>query len=99
MQVELPPMREYQEVDTGLLVKRRRNIIGHIMGLGKTRIAIECCYRTQVQRILVVVPNKLKRNFAREIRKWYPEAPVTIAAGSLEHKMFAITTFDVGFLI
>src|SRR5690606_35799224 len=50
-------------------------------------------------RVLVVVPGYLKDNWADEIHKWLPEAPVTIVKGTRRQREALIHSYQRGYLI
>ena len=65
--------------------KRRGVLIGDEMGLGKTMQGIGAMRVLDAQHVLVLCLTSLKRNWLREVGKWWPEAPASIvdSAGTL----------------
>lgn len=53
-------------------------------GLGKTAQALVAAYTTGSYPLLVVVPNVVKMNWAREVEKWTPQRSVTVVHGDGE---------------
>lgn len=53
-------------------------------GLGKTAQALVAAYVTGSYPLLVVVPNVVKMNWAREVEKWTPQRTVTVVHGDGE---------------
>lgn len=53
-------------------------------GLGKTAQALVAAYVTGSYPLLVVVPNVVKMNWAREVEKWTPQRGVTVVHGDGE---------------
>ena len=56
------------------LVPRRRAALFDDMGLGKTGTAICAAEKLGAQRVLVVCPTVVTRNWEREVRNWAPQA-------------------------
>jgi SWI/SNF-related matrix-associated actin-dependent regulator of chromatin subfamily A-like protein 1 len=48
------------------------------MGLGKSAIAIETAKRRKVRRLLILCPAVGRLVWERELKRWWPQAPVTI---------------------
>lgn len=89
----------FQHDGSAWMANTARCILADEMGLGKTIQAIEAMKLTGASRILVICRNRLKHNWAREIRRWYPIAPVHIVSGTTEDKADIINDFDVGVAI
>ncbi|MBI5160391.1 MAG: DEAD/DEAH box helicase [Micrococcales bacterium] len=53
-------------------------------GLGKTAQALVSAFVTASYPLLVVVPNVVKMNWAREVEKWTPQRSVTVVHGDGE---------------
>lgn len=64
----------HQKADVKFLTVAESAILGNEMGVGKTLSAIRTIAESGSLPALVVCPNGLKGNWAREIRSWYPEA-------------------------
>lgn len=63
----------------------KRGIIADVMGLGKTLTSIIIMAFLNSKRNLIVAPNDVVSNFAREIGKWEPERNL-IALGAIKDK-------------
>lgn len=77
---------EHQHEGVGFLTGRDAGLLAFEQGLGKTFVAIEA-FRTLVRegradRMLVVCPNSLKRNWVAEFEKFAPEVSVDVAEGT-----------------
>ena len=67
----------HQKDGVDFLTHRRSGLLAFEQGLGKTLVAIDA-FRTvleadQADRLLVICPNSLKRNWLAEIGKFAPE--------------------------
>ena len=75
----------HQEEGVAFLRERRSGLLAFEQGLGKTLVAINSFQRITaagaVDRLLVICPNSLKRNWAAEITKFAPGLTVEIAEG------------------
>lgn len=67
------------------MAHEKRGIIADTMGLGKTLTSIILMAFLQSRRNLVVAPNDVVSNFAREIGKWEPDR-MMIALGAIKDK-------------
>lgn len=88
--IKIRDLYPFQEVGANFLA-----YTGHLltdeMGLGKTIQAIAACRILDVQKVLVICPNSLKRNWAREIEKWDPGKEVVVVSGSKAERYQALT--------
>jgi SNF2 family DNA or RNA helicase len=71
-------LRPFQEVDALEIATARAKLIGHAMGCGKTVIASIASLRADTGNILFC-PASVKRNWAREIRRWRADLDVSMA--------------------
>lgn len=82
MAVEL---MQHQREGVAFLTGGRHGLLAFEQGLGKTLVAIDAFRQLREQgdadRMLVVCPNSLKRNWVAEIAKFAPGVPVEIAEG------------------
>ncbi|HEY1622414.1 MAG TPA: DEAD/DEAH box helicase [Streptosporangiaceae bacterium] len=62
----------------------RRFLLADEPGLGKTAQALLAAEAANAYPLLVVVPNVVKTNWAREAARWTPRRPVTVVQGSGE---------------
>jgi SNF2 family DNA or RNA helicase len=77
----------HQRAGVQFLKTARRALLADEPGLGKTAQAIRALKAIQdsgeeVFPILIVCPNTLKKNWAREFTKWWPEVPTQVIKGS-----------------
>lgn len=76
---------KHQVDGVDFLITRKAGLLAFEQGLGKTLVAIEAFRdlwkRGLVERMVVVCPNSLKRNWVSEIQKFAPELGVQIAEG------------------
>ncbi len=74
--------------------------LGDDMGLGKTLSVLSyyASLRTTLKfdLLLVVCPNSLARNWAREARMWFPELDVSVLAGDKAEKSWALRMVTQG---
>lgn len=82
----VPALMEHQKEGVAFLLERRAGLLAFEQGLGKTLVAIEAFVRARregdTQRLLVICPNSLKRNWQAELTKFAPDLDVTIVEGS-----------------
>lgn len=83
MSVEL---MEHQREGVAFLTGGRQGLLAFEQGLGKTLVAIDAFRQLreegQADRMLVICPNSLKRNWVAEIAKFAPGVTVEIAEGT-----------------
>lgn len=91
----------YQTVGRDFLVTARNAILGDEMGTGKTfqtlaaiRAAAHMRGDDNAYPALVVCPNTLKRTWAKEIRKWLPEATPIVIDGSAKKRREQLASVD-----
>lgn len=76
----------HQYEGTEFLTGQDAGLLAFEQGLGKTFVAIEAFRRLleagRVERLLVVCPNSLKRNWVAEFRKFAPHVSIDLAEGS-----------------
>jgi len=83
MTVEL---MEHQREGIAFLIEARNGLLAFEQGLGKTLVSIDA-FRTvfaasRAQKLLIICPNSLKRNWVAEFEKFAPEFKVAIAEGA-----------------
>jgi SNF2 family DNA or RNA helicase len=82
MSVEL---MSHQKDGIDFLIRGRAGLLAFEQGLGKTLVAIDAFRRVwatrEAERLLVICPNSLKRNWVAELKKFSPEFTVEIAEG------------------
>ena len=77
----------HQRAGVEFLATAKRALLADEPGLGKTAQAIRALKMLhergeEVFPVLVVCPNTLKKNWAREFTKWWPEVPTQVIKGS-----------------
>lgn len=77
----------YQRSGVQFLMTVERGLLADEPGVGKTAVAIRALRRLhgtgkQVLPVLVVSPNTVKRNWAREFAMWWPEATTAVVDGT-----------------
>jgi hypothetical protein len=77
----MTPLRPYQEeaIRRILAHPKRRQLLAHVPGAGKTRTAIETAAALKAQRILVVAPALARGVWRKEFTKWSDYVPHGIA--------------------
>lgn len=77
---------EHQRVGIEFLTRGRAGLLAFEQGLGKTLVAIDSFRRLwaerEADRLLVICPNSLKRNWVAELKKFAPEFTMAIAEGA-----------------
>ena len=67
------------------LTRGRAGLLAFEQGLGKTLVSIDSfrkvCATQEAEKLLVICPNSLKRNWVAELHKFAPELTVAIAEG------------------
>jgi SWI/SNF-related matrix-associated actin-dependent regulator 1 of chromatin subfamily A len=90
----------HQRVAVQWLQETPYAFLGDDMGLGKTLSVLS--YFTalratsQFQLLLVVCPNSLSRNWAREGQMWFPELKVSVLSGDKASKAWALRLLATG---
>lgn len=79
-------LMDHQKVGVSFLTGGRAGLLAFEQGLGKTLVAIDAFRRlreaSEAERMLVICPNSLKRNWVAEIKKFGPMLTVEIAEGT-----------------
>lgn len=77
------PLRPYQKADVEAFAAhpKRRYMVCHPPGAGKTRIAIECARAIKARSITIVCPALARPVWVAEFQKWAGITPTTIVAG------------------
>lgn len=98
MTVEL---MDHQKVGIDFLIRGRSGLLAFEQGLGKTLVAIDAfrrvCAAREAERLLVICPNSLKRNWTAELKRFAPEFNVEIAEGPprARRQIFGMSKADV----
>ncbi len=77
----LEPMPHQSEVVAAAANGHRTFLLADEPGLGKTAQALLAAQAANAYPLLVVVPNVVKMNWAREAERWTPSHPVTVVHG------------------
>jgi SNF2 family DNA or RNA helicase len=100
MTVEL---MEHQREGVAFLLGRRAGLLAFEQGLGKTLVAIEAFTRASqegsTQRLLVICPNSLKRNWKAELTKFAPDLDVTIVEGDRKSRRALLASVQTSVII
>jgi len=94
-------LMDHQRTGVEFLTAGRQGLLAFEQGLGKTLVAIDSFRRLReagdADRMLVVCPNSLKRNWIAEIEKFAPTLSADIAEGTpqVRRAAFAETRADV----
>ena len=77
----------HQRAGVEFLATAKRALLADEPGLGKTAQAIRALKMLhergeEIFPVLIVCPNTLKKNWAREFTKWWPEVPTQVIKGS-----------------
>ena len=86
----------HQEEGVRFLVNKRKAILAHGMGLGKSLTAIVASMVGEYKKILVICPASLKENWKREISFFNDENDTTIVEGSKwDENKYTIINYDI----
>jgi SNF2 family DNA or RNA helicase len=76
----------HQKEGIDFLIKGRNGLLAFEQGLGKTLVAIDAFRAVfairEAEKLLIICPNSLKRNWAAEFEKFAPEFAVAFAEGT-----------------
>lgn len=72
----------FQRVGARILVLAKRGLLADDMGAGKTVQTLVALRRLDALPALVICPNTVKRNWAREAAEWFPEADAVVLKGT-----------------
>ncbi|GAI16847.1 unnamed protein product, partial [marine sediment metagenome] len=87
----------FQERGIDFLRTRGRALLADEMGLGKTIQAIEAS--KGLNRVLIIAPKTIHRNWELELSEWNPGVPVMRIKGDRDRKLKIISEFEKGYLI
>jgi len=80
----------HQEQGVRFLLENGSGLLAFEQGLGKTRVALESFRRLRldgsVEKLVVICPNSLKRNWLEEVAKFTPELKVCLIQGSARER-------------
>lgn len=90
----------HQRVAVSWLQQTPFGFLGDDMGLGKTLSVLtyfSALMKTNAYEVLLVVcPNSLTRNWAREVAMWFPKLEATVLAGDKASKAWALRLLSSG---
>jgi len=98
MSVEL---MDHQKIGIDFLTQGRAGLLAFEQGLCKTLVAIDAFRRVwaarEAERLLVICPNSLKRNWVAEFKKFAPEFNIEIAEGlpRVRRRIFGMSKANV----
>lgn len=90
-----PDLFAHQRADVQFMAAVRRGILANTMGTGKTAASIRTLVELQrrgenVFPVLVVGPNSVKRNWAREFERFWPGITVQVVEGTAAKRRKAL---------
>ncbi|VTS00593.1 dna methylase : Helicase, C-terminal OS=Blastopirellula marina DSM 3645 GN=DSM3645_28052 PE=4 SV=1: Methyltransf_26: SNF2_N [Gemmata massiliana] len=78
-----PPLRPHQKDAVWRGMSGGNTLLAHVVGAGKTGCMVATAMKMKqaglIRKPLVVVPNHLLEQFAREFQQWYPNARLLVA--------------------
>lgn len=93
----------HQQEGIEFLTERRSGLLAFEQGLGKTLVAIDAFGQIQgaglVDRLLVICPNSLKRNWIAEIAKFAPQLSAAIAEGKPRQRREVFARSDASIVV
>lgn len=78
----MPGLYPFQRAGAEFLFTAKHALIGDPMGAGKTVQTITAARIKSLLPALVICPASMKRTWGREVKKWWPEAPVHVVEGT-----------------
>lgn len=89
-------LKSQQEQGIKFLLTRKKCILAHQMGAGKTITAIVSALAADAQKVLVICPASVKPTWEREINRFLPSDEITIVEGSTwKENKFTIINYDI----
>ena len=86
----------HQEEAVKFLTSRKKAILAHDMGFGKTISAIVAALEGRYEHILIVAPSSVKETWKRELSHFVNDEDVTIVQGSKwDDAKFTIINYDI----
>jgi N12 class adenine-specific DNA methylase len=78
-----PPLRQHQKDAVWRVMSGGNTLLAHVVGAGKSAVmcagAMKLRQTGLAKKPLIVVPNHLLEQFAREFQQWYPNARLLVA--------------------
>jgi SWI/SNF-related matrix-associated actin-dependent regulator 1 of chromatin subfamily A len=89
-------LKPQQEMGVKFLVTRKKAILAHQMGGGKTATAIVAALEDGFEKILVICPASVKTNWFKEVNRFVDKDDITIVEGSKwKESRFTIINYDI----
>lgn len=89
-------LKPHQEEGVKFLLTRKKCILAHQCGGGKSLTAIVGALEGGFQKILVICPASVKPTWFREINRFLPEDEITIVEGSTwKENRFTVINYDI----
>lgn len=89
-------LKPQQEQGIKFLTTRKKAILAHQMGGGKTITAIVAALEDNYTKILIICPASVKTNWYKEINRFVNENDITIVEGSKwKESRFTIINYDI----
>ena len=86
----------YQEEAVKFLTSKKKAILAHDMGLGKSISAIVSALEGNFGHVLIICPSSIKENWKKELSYFIDEDDITIVKGSnWDDKKFTIINYDI----
>lgn len=79
---EFDGLYSFQKAGAEFLLTAKNALLGDPMGAGKTIQVIAAAKIANALPMLVVCPASMRRTWAREVAKWWPDAPVYVVEGT-----------------
>lgn len=86
----------FQVVGASFLVQAERALLADEMGTGKTAQLIAALRALDAKRVLVICPNSVKRVWAAELARWWPDVDVEVFQAGAKGKKAAELVRDFG---
>lgn len=103
MATTTPPLMAHQAEGVAFLMRQRGALLAFEQGLGKTLVAIEAFRRLnasgEVEAMLVLCPNSLKRNWVAELTRFAPGLSTAIVEGPAQARRAQLATSRANVLI
>ena len=89
-------LKPHQEQGVKFLTTRKKAILAHQMGGGKTLVSVVSALEDDYKKILVICPASIKSGWAKEIKRFLNDEDVTIVEGSTwKEARFTIINYDI----
>lgn len=89
-------LKPQQEQGIKFLTTRKKAILAHQMGGGKTITAIVSALEDNYKKILIICPASVKTTWQNELKRFIPDNDITIVDGSTwKESRFTIINYDI----